>query len=82
MSGKYFHYNIFQQLMKEQIIETSLQQFLKYGIKKMTVQKLIEPMGISTKTVYKYFSDKEDLLRHCLLEHYSKLANQYNRIQE
>ena len=66
--------------MKEQIIETSLQQFLKYGIKKMTVQKLVEPMGISTKTVYKSFADKEDLLRHCLLKHYSTLADQFSRI--
>ena len=60
--------------MKEEIIETSLQQFLRHGIRKMTVQKLIAPMGISTKTVYKYFNDKEELLKHCLVKHYSELA--------
>lgn len=68
--------------MREQIIETSLQQFLKHGIRKMTVQKLIEPMGISTKTVYKYFSNKEDLLKHCLLKHYSESNTQLNLLKD
>lgn len=58
---------------KERIIEVSLQQFLAHGIKKMTVQKLVESLGLSTKTVYKYFVDKEDLLKQCLFVHYSNL---------
>ena len=64
--------------MKEEIIRTSLRQFLKHGIRKMTVQKLVAPIGISTKTVYKYFNDKEDLLNHCLVKHYSELAKDFN----
>ena len=64
--------------MKEEIISTSLRQFLKHGIRKMTVQKLVAPIGISTKTVYKYFDDKEDLLNHCLVKHYSELAKDFN----
>jgi len=64
--------------VKEEIIEKSLEQFLKHGIRKMTIQKLIEPMGISTKTVYKYFNDKEELLKHCLVKHYSELAKDFN----
>ena len=60
--------------IKEKIIQVSLQQFLKYGIRKMTVQKLVEPLGLSTKTVYKHFTDKEDLLKQCLIVHYSNLS--------
>ena len=52
--------------MKEKILETSLKQFLKYGIREMSIQKLVEPLGISTKTVYKYFKNKEDLLGEAL----------------
>lgn len=53
-------------VMKEEILQTSLQQFLRYGIREMSIQKLIKPLGISTKTVYKYFKNKEELLEEAL----------------
>ena len=66
--------------MKNEILETSLQQFLKHGIRKMSVQKLIAPLGISTKTVYKYFKNKEELLEQGLrlfhAQQYEMLQNQ------
>ncbi len=62
--------------MRQEIINTSLEGFLKKGIRKMTVRKLVAPLGISTKTVYKNFDDKEDLLRECLSVHYSRLLQQ------
>ena len=46
----------------------------------MTIQKLVAPLGISTKTVYKHFRDKEDLLRACLSVHYTGLLDQANAI--
>jgi AcrR family transcriptional regulator len=74
--------------MREEILDTSLQRFLKFGIRKMTIQKLVAPLGISTKTVYKYFSDKEALLKECLAIHYARLLegitdmeNQANAVQ-
>lgn len=62
---------------KERIIEVSLQQFLEHGIKQMTIQNLVEPLGLSTKTVYKYFADKEDLLKQCLFMHYTELYEKF-----
>jgi AcrR family transcriptional regulator len=56
--------------MKNEILQTSLEQFLKFGIRKMSVQKLVEPLGISTKTVYKHFKNKEDLLKEALHLYY------------
>jgi len=56
--------------MKDQIIETSLRQFLEHGIREMTMAKLVLALGISTKTMYKYFTDKEELLEECLKLHY------------
>jgi AcrR family transcriptional regulator len=58
--------------MKSEIIQTSLQQFLKHGIREMSIQKLIEPLGISTKTVYKYFKNKEELLEEALNLYFSQ----------
>lgn len=52
--------------MKDEILQTSLRQFFKYGIRKISIQKLVAPLGISTKTVYKYFKNKEELLEESL----------------
>ena len=58
--------------MKEEILQTALEQFLKYGIRKITIQKLVEQMGISTKTVYKSFKNKEELLEDVLQLFYNQ----------
>jgi len=58
--------------MKEEILQTALKQFLKYGIRKMSVRKLVDPLNISTKTFYKYFKNKEELLEAVLSLHYKQ----------
>jgi AcrR family transcriptional regulator len=73
--GKYILLNIFQWWMKEDIVKASLQHFLIYGIRKMTLKEIIAPLGISTKTVYKYFENKEALLEECLELHYGTVHN-------
>lgn len=67
--------------LKEQIVQASLAQFLKYGIRKMTIQKLVEPMGISTKTVYKYFTNKKDLLKECISLQYARLFEKFDEME-
>ena len=64
--------------MKDEILQTALNQFLKYGIREMSIQNLIAPLGISTKTVYKYFKNKEELLEEVLKLNY---ANQYELLE-
>jgi AcrR family transcriptional regulator len=67
-------YKIFSSgLMREKIIKTALQQFLTHGIREITMQKLVLPLGISTKTMYKYFSNKEELLEESLKVHYEAM---------
>lgn len=67
MDGKYSIVKAFlYTYMKKEILQTSLEQFLKHGIREMSIQKLVAPLGISTKTVYKYFKNKEELLEEAL----------------
>ena len=65
--------------MKNEILQTSLQYFLKHGIRKMSNDKLVEVLGISTKTLYKYFKNKEDLLEQALDYYY---AQQYEGLKK
>lgn len=46
--------------MKNKIIEQSIENLKKDGLK-FSVDRLAAQLGISKKTVYKYFPDKESL---------------------
>jgi TetR/AcrR family transcriptional regulator, cholesterol catabolism regulator len=48
--------------MKE-IIEKVSCLYLKYGIKSVTMDDVARDLGISKKTLYQYFTDKDDLVK-------------------
>jgi len=60
-------------MTKEEIIRKCLAEFLKKGIRKMTLKDIVANLGISTKTMYRHFADKESLLKACLHVHYDEL---------
>ena len=46
-----------------EIIDKSALLFLKNGIKSVTMDDLAKELGVSKKTIYKYFDDKNDLVK-------------------
>jgi len=48
--------------MRNRIIHSAMEQIQKYGFRKFTIGDIIADLGISTKTVYKYFKGKEDII--------------------
>lgn len=48
---------------KERIIETAREKFFRDGITKVTVDEIAEDLGISKKTIYKFFPSKDELLK-------------------
>ncbi len=74
----------------EEIIEKVLNLYLKYGIKSITMDDAAKELGISKKTLYQYFSDKDDLVQKVIAFHFdrqqsamAKLNQNYvNAIQE
>ncbi|MCC5920315.1 MAG: TetR/AcrR family transcriptional regulator [Cyclobacteriaceae bacterium] len=47
---------------KEQILEVASNLFLRYGIRSVTMDDICRELGMSKKTLYQYFSDKETLV--------------------
>ncbi|MEM9833427.1 MAG: TetR/AcrR family transcriptional regulator [Bacteroidota bacterium] len=47
---------------KEQIAQTAEQLFLKYGVRSVTMDDIARQLGISKKTIYQYFSDKDEVV--------------------
>lgn len=48
--------------MKDKIIATATETFVKLGVRSVTMDDIAQQMGISKKTIYKYFKNKEALI--------------------
>jgi len=60
---------------EKEIIIGALALFNRYGIRSVTMDDVAGELGISKKTIYKYFENKADVVHHCML-------TIYNRVQE
>lgn len=54
-------------LTASRILLVAEQLFWKYGIRSATMEDIARRLGISKKTIYQYFSDKEDILYQVVL---------------
>jgi len=58
--------------LKERIIENASALFFQKGVKSMTMSDIANELGISKRTLYEVFRDKEDLLENCINTHLVK----------
>lgn len=54
--------------LRERIIVTAMEAFRSKGIKSITMDDIAATLGISKRTLYEVFSDKESLLKECILK--------------
>ena len=52
----------------EQILNVAKKLFTNYGFKKVSMDEIASEAGVTKKTVYTYFSSKEELLKYCIKE--------------
>lgn len=55
--------------MKDRIREKATELFIKYGIKRITMDEVAAQLGISKKTIYQSFSDKNELVAEIIDAH-------------
>lgn len=60
-------------ITKEELLKYSITKFTQFGSKHVTLDDLAKELGISKKTIYTFFDNKEDLVT-CSLE---SLLNEY-----
>lgn len=48
--------------VKDRIQEKASELFRRYGVKSITMDEIASQLGISKKTIYQYFADKEELV--------------------
>lgn len=71
--------------MQQRIINTAESMFFRFGIRSVTMDDIAKELGISKKTIYHYFTDKDDLVEkvtsHSLENELCKTQDIYERAQ-
>ena len=49
-------------LVKKKIITESVELFMKFGVRSVTMDDIAKHLGISKKTIYQHFKDKEEII--------------------
>ncbi len=66
--------------MKEKIIQKSADLYFKYGIRNVTMDQIARDLGISKKTIYQYFTGKEDLVRETVNYIFDQIQTQIDQV--
>jgi len=68
--------------LRERIIENASALFFQKGVKSMTMSDIANELGISKRTLYEVFCDKEDLLENCINRHIAKADKAVQELAE
>lgn len=68
--------------MQEKILQKAADMFLSYGFKSVTMDDIASELGISKKTIYKYFSNKVELVDASTILVQQTIDNAIKQIQE
>lgn len=55
---------------KARILQQASDMFTRYGIRSITMDEIAQSIGISKRTLYESFSNKEELISQCLASEY------------
>src|SRR3984893_18907365 len=47
---------------KDRILEKATDLFMRYGIRSITMDEIATQLGISKKTIYQFFTDKDEIV--------------------
>lgn len=64
----------------QRLVETARDLFMRYGIKRVTVEEICETAGVSKMTFYKHFNNKIDLALFILNRIFDEGVHRYKKI--
>lgn len=68
--------------VKKMILEAAKELFLEQGINSVSMRKIANKINYSPTTLYIYYSNKNDILKHLAKEYFSEYAQDYENILE
>ncbi|SFW87558.1 TetR/AcrR family transcriptional regulator [Chitinophaga sancti] len=55
--------------IQERILDTAFNLFSQFGTRSITMDDIAQKMGVSKKTLYAHFADKDELVTHAISRH-------------
>lgn len=62
-------------MKKDDIIKSAKELFTTYGYKKVSMDEIALKAGVTKKTIYSYFKDKDDLFKYFVIEEIKNMKN-------
>jgi AcrR family transcriptional regulator len=59
----------------QKIVEDTFDLFFKFGIRSITMDDIARELGVSKKTIYKYVSNKAELVDQCIKVKFKQVTN-------
>jgi AcrR family transcriptional regulator len=66
--------------IKKMILEAAKELFLEHGINSVSMRKIASKIGYSPTTLYIYYSNKQDILKHLAQDYFSNYSKDYEDI--
>lgn len=67
---------------KSEILSTAKDLFQQFGIKRISVEEICQTAGVSKMTFYKYFDNKNDLVRYLWEKGFEQAFETFDQIRE
>lgn len=67
---------------KEKLLKGAEALFMKYGVRSITMDEIARHLGISKKTIYQHFTDKDDIVESFARGHLERQRQQLDKITE
>lgn len=67
---------------QQKILKAALELFFKYGIRHVTMDEIARELGMSKKTIYQYYKEKDDLVNQLLEVELQQYEKQFEEIEK
>jgi TetR/AcrR family transcriptional regulator, cholesterol catabolism regulator len=67
---------------REKILKAALELFFKYGIRHVTMDEIARELGMSKKTIYQFYKEKDDLVHHLCERELKQHQTEFTRLSK
>ena len=67
-------------ITREQIIQEATKLFANHGVKSVTINRIVQHLHTSKRTIYNHFKDKNELLTACLAVYHEKIKTENEQL--